>query len=917
MKYVKKTIAASVSISMLALAGCGSSGSDNKDSNNTSSVANSSSVAASSSSVANIVDHPNVICTGDVCEISGVVLQDLHLTTDKQWLLSGLVIVGDGAKSLTEATAASVAAVTMTIDAGVHVRANDSGILLVSRGSKLMAEGTADSPITFSSVQDEDFDGEGEWGGVVIQGFAPQYKLGNAGVCHGEGTICNEAGEGFGDDDYYYGGNQPADNSGIMKYVRIAEGGLVASANSEVNGLTLMGVGHETELSYIQVHGNKDDGIEWFGGTANLKYAVLTNNDDDDIDFDQGYKGNIQHVIVRKHPTKTAPTGSNDPRGIEANSSGKDSVSDTEAVLANITIIGSEVNKVENSEGDGGQPGIRLRGDVNTQIWNSAVSNFTDCVRTDSGSNIFKNFIGDCDTDLLDDRTDGSGITTDNFAAEVINFDSAWAITNANAMLDSAIEDIVAVENGSSFVFDKTNYVGAINPDETASNRNWHEGWTLPGTLTEAEPTLDRDNLPSFVTCTDTVCEISGNVDSDFTMTSDVVWSLDGLTIVGNGQRLLTSAAEVAGVQNVTLTIRPGVSIGATDDGILLVSRGSKLMAKGTRAKPITFSSAQDADFDGTGEWGGIVIQGFAPNYTPSGICSAGGIICNEAGEGFGDESYYYGGDNNADDSGVLTYVRIAEGGISTAANSEINGLTLMGVGYGTKLEYIQVHGNLDDGIEWFGGTANLKYAVLTNNDDDDIDFDTGYKGNIQFAIVRKDPNKAGPSGSNDPRGIEANSSGDESVPETSAVLSNITIIGSDVNKAVNSKGDGAQPGIRLRGQVTTQIWNSAVSNFASCVRNDSGSNTMVNFLGACDDELLDERAMDGGFMSTNFTEAALTFADSYAITNAEAKLAEAVPAITSVNDSGFVFELTDYIGAVDPAATSPWWSGWTIDGSL
>ena len=91
-----------------------------------------------------------------------------------------------------------------------------------------------------------------------------------------------------------YGGNNPADDSGIIRYVRIAEGGLIAGPNNEINGLTLQGVGHGTLIDYVQVHGNQDDGIEWFGGTANVKHAVLTNNDDDDIDFDEGYQGNIR-----------------------------------------------------------------------------------------------------------------------------------------------------------------------------------------------------------------------------------------------------------------------------------------------------------------------------------------------------------------------------------------------------------------------------------------------------------------------------------------------------------------------------------------------------------------------------------------------------------------------------------------------
>lgn len=915
MKFLNATLAASVAASMLALAGCGSSSSGSP----------SQQSSSASSSTANVTVHPNVSCIDDVCTIAATdshktIMQDLHLTADKKWLLQGLVVVGDGHGEVTEETKSTVAAVTLTVDPGVHVRADDSGTLLISRGSKILAEGTLDSPITFSSVKDDDFDGEGEWGGIVVQGFAPQYDLGNKAVCYGDtGTVCNVAGEGFGDGKYYYGGDNAADNSGILKYVRIAEGGLVAAANSEINGLTLMGVGHETELEYIQVHGNKDDGIEWFGGTVNLKHAVLTNNDDDDIDFDQGYKGNIQHVIVRKHPTKTAPTGSNDPRGIEANSSGDEAVKETEAVLANITIIGSQVNRSVNAEGGGGnEPGIRLRGDVTTQIWNSAVTNFYDCVRTDSGSNTLKNFLGDCDGSLHKDKSDGSALTPINFNASVISFDDAWAIVDANAKLDSAIEDINAVDNGSAFVFDKTDYIGAVNPDVNAADRNWHEGWTLPGTLSESMPTLDRNNLPEFVSCTDAVCTISGMVNADFTLTSDVQWALDGLTIVGNGHTALQTAEAVAAVQNVTLTIQPGVSVGAFDDATLLVTRGSKLMAKGTRAKPITFSSAMDADFDGNGEWGGIVIQGFAPQVGKGSVpCSDVDGFCNVAGEGFGDETYYYGGNDVADNSGVLNYVRIAEGGKSTDTNSEINGLTLMGVGYKTHLEYIQVHGNLDDGIEWFGGTVNLKHAVLTNNDDDDIDFDEGYQGNIQFAIVRKDPNKTGPNGANDPRGIEANSSGDKAIKETSAVLSNITIIGSEVNKAVNEEGSGGnEPGMRLRGNVTTQIWNSAVSNFTHCVRTDSGSNTITNFLGDCDDKLKDER-LAGSLTDTNFNAASLMIGDSYEIMNPEAVLASPVAAIDSVNDSGFEFELTDYIGAVDPSSDSAWWAGWVIEGSL
>jgi hypothetical protein len=259
--------------------------------------------------------------------------------------------------------------------------------------------------------------------------------------------------------------------------------------------------------------------------------------------------------------------------------------------------------------------------------------------------------------------------------------------------------------------------------------------------------------------------------------------------------------------------------------------------------------------------------------------------------------------------------------------NNEINGLTLQGVGHGTVIEYIQVHGNLDDGIEWFGGTVNVRYAVLTNNDDDDIDFDEGYKGNIQYAIIRKNPNKDVPTGSNDPRGIEANSSDDEYAPETEAVLANILILGSDVNNAADSDS-GAQPGMRLRGAVTASIYNSAVREFdTGCVRIDDAdvngddslvfesSITLVNVLGDCTDGFYNKRDAD---VEVNSGSSSVEVDSAYALTGGDAQVS--APSIDAVeNGSGFVFEETNFVGAVEPgtSAEQAWWSGWIVEGSL
>ncbi|MGB2180446.1 MAG: hypothetical protein ACPHZD_06030, partial [Porticoccaceae bacterium] len=320
------------------------------------------------------------------------------------------------------------------------------------------------------------------------------------------------------------------------------------------------------------------------------------------------------------------------------------------------------------------------------------------------------------------------------------------------------------------------NSVTNNNTDDTASDTSDTVTTGLCAQVVEA------DFISFNADCT--VGTITGTIDTDYTLLEEVQYILSGVVKVGEGNVEITSAAQMQAIQDagVTLTVEPGSDVKATADGVLLVTRGSKLIADAYPAKPITFSSLDD-NYDGMGEWGGVVIQGFAPQYGQggTGACFADGEDwCNVLGEG-GDFVQEYGGNLPADDSGIIRYVRIAEGGLIAGPNNEINGLTLQGVGYGTLIDYIQVQGNQDDGIEWFGGTANVKHAVLTNNDDDDIDFDEGYQGNIQYALIIKNQTPgATPVGSNDPRGIELNSSDEDYTPETAGVIANVTVIGGD-----------------------------------------------------------------------------------------------------------------------------------------
>jgi hypothetical protein len=895
---------------------------NNSDDNNNGGDDNTSELCAE-------ITEASFVSFNDDCSqgtVTGTIDSDYTFIEEVQYVLSGVVTVGAGNVEITTQTEYETIlanGVTLTVEPGSDVKGTADGVLLVTRGSKLIADGYANNPITFSSL-DDNYDGMGEWGGVVIQGFAPQYGQGGTGACFADGeSWCNVLGEG-GDFVQEYGGSNAGDDSGIIRYVRIAEGGLIAGPNNEINGLTLQGVGHGTLIDYVQVQGNQDDGIEWFGGTVNVKHAVLTNNDDDDIDFDEGYQGNIQYALIIKNQTPGAtPVGSNDPRGIELNSSDDDYTPETAGVIANVTIIGGDAaNYAE-------EYGMRLRGSVTAAIHNSAVTGYdVTCARIDDSDTD-----GDSSTPKLD-----TPITLNNFLCDTagvaflkeqpiegstvieegISFDENLAIVNTSALL-SAPTAIAAHDNGSAFIFDETRYIGAVDPSASV---DWWADWTIPGSvITQEEP-----QETSFVSCNSskTECTVSGTIDEDYTMVNGVEYRLDGVVTVGAGNVEIQTADEMQAIidAGVTLTIRAGVEVKAFDDGVLLVTRGSKLIANGSPASPITFSSI-DPDYDGMGEWGGVVIQGFAPQYGQGGTGACfndGETWCNVLGEG-GDFVQEYGGNLPGDDSGIIRYVRIAEGGLIAGPNNEINGLTLQGVGHGTLIDYVQVHGNQDDGIEWFGGTVNVKHALLTNNDDDDIDFDEGYQGNIQYALIIKNqtPN-ATPVGSNDPRGIELNSSDDDYTPETAGVIANVTIIGGDAANYAEEYG------MRLRGSVTAAIHNSAVTGYdVTCARIDDSDTdgdsstpkldtpiTMRNFL--CDTvgvAFNKEMPVDG----STVVEEAIVLDDNYAITNGSASVT-AEPITAQDNGSDFEFDATDFIGAVKEGAT-PWYSEWAIPGSL
>ena len=227
--------------------------------------------------------------------------------------------------------------------------------------------------------------------------------------------------------------------------------------------------------------------------------------------------------------------------------------------------------------------------------------------------------------------------------------------------------------------------------------------------------------------------------------------------------------------EGATLTIEPGTIFKGTDynyDGVksatgstLIIKRGAKIIAEGTAEQPIVFTSNAPKGQRQATDWGGIIICGRARNNTGDEMLIEGGVDA------------YHGGDDDDDNSGILRYVRLEFGGYPYDLDTEVNGLTLGSVGRGTTLEYIQVSNAGDDSFEWFGGTVNAKYLIAYHGWDDDFDTDNGFSGKIQFGLAVRDPKISDQSNSN---GFESdnNASGSTQTPYTTAVFSNMTIIG-------------------------------------------------------------------------------------------------------------------------------------------
>lgn len=307
-----------------------------------------------------VITGPGTGTGGKRVELAGRITKDTTLFKADDNYLRGPVYITSG--------------VTLTVEKGATVKANFAGAdvatLIVSRGGKLVATGSATEPVVFTSAAPNP--NSGDWGGIVICGKANinTSYLGKVGLYQVEGGVDNAQGDGLaGSGDAVVPAPIDTDSSGNLSYVRIEYAGYAFQPDKEINSLTMAGVGSGTVIDHVQVTYAKDDAFEWFGGTVNCKYLIAYKTQDDDFDTDNGYRGNVQFGLIIRD-SAIADISTSEAFESDNNSSGSTATPKTSAVFSNITAIGPRAT-LNNSGNSLFRAGAQVRRNSSISIFNS------------------------------------------------------------------------------------------------------------------------------------------------------------------------------------------------------------------------------------------------------------------------------------------------------------------------------------------------------------------------------------------------------------------------------------------------------------------------------------------------------------------------------------------------------------------
>ncbi|MCU7548292.1 hypothetical protein OCK74_04160 [Chitinophagaceae bacterium LB-8] len=293
--------------------------------------------------------------TGQTITLAGKIDKDTTLKANNSYILNGLVYITNNA--------------TITIEPGTTIKGQYTdpvGGLVITRGAKINAKGTATNPIVFTSASGTPR--AGDWAGIVLLGKAKTNSSfnGQAGVGEIEGGVNDAAGNGL------YGGTDDADSSGALQYVRIEYAGYAFLPDKEINSLTMGGVGNKTVLDHIQVSYAKDDAFEWFGGSVNAKYLIAFRTQDDDFDTDNGYRGNVQFGLVVRD-SSVADISKSEAMESDNDANGSTNAPQTAAVFSNLTLIGPRATLGNKGSSNYLGAAVQIRRNSALSLYNSVI----------------------------------------------------------------------------------------------------------------------------------------------------------------------------------------------------------------------------------------------------------------------------------------------------------------------------------------------------------------------------------------------------------------------------------------------------------------------------------------------------------------------------------------------------------------
>lgn len=378
-------------------------------------------------SVTNITEGGNGNQNPATVFLSGTYTSDLTLDANTTYKVNGSLVIASGA--------------TLTIPAGMTVQALAAGsdvYIAISQGAKIVANGTADNPIVFTS--DASSPQAGDWGGLILLGRAPINSV------SGTATSTSEIAG------LPYGGNIADDDSGSLRYVRIEYSGGSADGQSENNGLSFYGVGNGTAVEYIQIYEGKDDGVEFFGGTVNASYVSVINLQDDSIDWTEGWSGTLTDVYVQAILNPTASLNSD--KAFECDGYNDDFGNNSSPlffsspIINNVTIVGvGSSNTFQDGSTTSAYEAIRLRRGTEAIFTNVVISGYVEAFDLDGN-----------------DTTDptGAAVIADKLQVNNITF------TDVTTKL----------KNDTGVTFTEADFISGDGNGTGTNYATWGAGWT-------------------------------------------------------------------------------------------------------------------------------------------------------------------------------------------------------------------------------------------------------------------------------------------------------------------------------------------------------------------------------------------------------------------------------------------------------